>query len=147
MIEDFFGMIRVLIQVTPETFVSSGMTPSIVACGLACLKVEQLDPLNSTLDFFIEMFGISDANTVQNMIKQHGSDLLNALMSGILDTFPRDRELFGLITDLIFIWAQKSNQCDIETQLLQQMYRLIQSMNEEVVNGVEKQEFMKKMSE
>ena len=149
-IEDFFGLNRVLIQQSPQTVAQSPLLSSFISCAIACLKIEQAEALDSVLVFLSEFFHLPQHTHQKNLSSVLSSqmcvELVREIMSGVLYTFPRGRGTFDLLGDVLVTWSVKwCPDTSLQNGILSEMSNCVQGLSEIV--PAEKEAFIKKLAE
>ncbi|PHH71370.1 hypothetical protein CDD82_6550 [Ophiocordyceps australis] len=106
-IDDFFRLLIDALLYYPQKLVPSQLMVPIFQASIYALKLEQRDPLSSTLHFLRDLLSYGGDNParsdrlpdqtaadirsiVKNLLASHGMDLVKQVMTGMMITFPRD---------------------------------------------------------
>ncbi|CAG8533786.1 12478_t:CDS:2 [Acaulospora morrowiae] len=139
-VEDYFRVNIEFLECAPLTLSHSALFPSILQAGLTCLAIEQQDALHAVILFFSKLLlfvvkekrshvqstsaSISHAQTslaahsvglltLETIVCQHGSALIDSIFRGLMYTFSRDIQqnyIDDIVASLAKLFPQDSQQ-------------------------------------
>ncbi|KAI8817535.1 armadillo-type protein [Fimicolochytrium jonesii] len=103
-IEDYFKLVRELLDQCPLLFFQSPLLPSLFNCAGACLSIEQQDALHAVISFTRELIRSASPTSralptpvvdpIVQLLKANSQVLVGKLFHGLIYTFPKERELY-----------------------------------------------------
>ncbi|KAJ3091018.1 Nuclear import receptor [Quaeritorhiza haematococci] len=152
-VEDYFYLIRTLMDECPTLFCESALLQSVFQCGLACLAIEHEKALRAVLRFFEELFKIvapsvrehslpqSVTAPVFDVVRQQGLTFTTAIFHGLLYTFPRSYEVLGVVGPVMKMMADMLPQ-----EVLTYVRTVVGAIAEEQLSAKDKEAFFSKFS-